>query len=354
MKPTGAVVTDHAGAERTRHTADAGLGRAGQVRVRMEMTADLLRQKSSAADARKILAELRIFLEGLPRSLASGAVVAFLEADTDAATGLEFGVGPGGTLTGAPSLRVFLLDLLAVLDPVAAARSGGKILQTATSPDEWAVAMRNFGRAFRTPRASAFLSAKAAEMIRNEAWLENPSAGFLEAFDVFVHTRDTAATPLLASLVRDQGERAAAHAAYLTLDRLVIAEPRAVFAQIEQQPGIFEGRELMQSNFFARADVRDAGQRAHLEKYLLDAARTAAELNAFADLYPNANYLISPNLLTSPEPRPQSDRATRDRAALRVIDEWLADPRFQRIQPHLQTIRNRLQTFVSPPAPSAL
>lgn len=320
----------------------------GKARASLSAAAAALGARGNPEEARKLLAGLRESLGRLPADAAASAVVAFLDEGADAPTGLEFSAGSGGTLAEAPSLRVFLLDFLPALDASAADHCGAKVLETATSPDEWAIALRNHARSHPTPEGSAFLRKKAEEMIRNPAWLERPSAGFLEAFDVFVHTRDTAATPLLAKLARDQEQRAAAHAAYLTLDRLVIAEPRAVFAWIGQQPGLFKGRELMQANFFARADVRDGRQRMQVESYLLDSARSTAEIEAFAGIYPNANYMISENLLTRSEIPVPADLAARDQAALQVTDEWLADPRFQQLRPHLQTIRSRLQQFVPP------
>ena len=320
----------------------------GKARALLSAAAAALKARGNPEETQQLLAGLRQSLRELPADATAPAVVAFLDEGTDVPTGLEFSTGPGGTLGEAPSLRVFLLDFLPALDASAADRCGAEILKTATSPDEWAIAMRNHARAHPTADGSAFLKKKAEEMIRNSAWLENPSAGFLEAFDVFVHTRDTAATPLLAKLARDQEQRAAAHAAYLTLDRLVIAEPRAVFAWIGQQPGLFKGRELMQANFFARADVRDGRQRMQVESYLLDSARSTAEIEAFAGIYPNANYMISENLLTHSEIPVPADLAARDQAALQVTDEWLADPRFQLLRPHLQTIRSRLQQFVPP------
>jgi hypothetical protein len=317
-------------------------------RGHLSAAAAALRAGSNAEQARKILADLRSFLDSLPKNAAAAAVIDFLNEGADAPTGLEFTLGRGGVLTGATSLRVFLLDYLAAVDPLAAGIYAARILQTATSPDEWAIGMRNYARAYPTPEGTAFLRSKTEEMIQNAAWLANPSGGFLEAFDVFVHTNDTAATPLLGKLVRDQNQRGAGYAAYLTLDRLVIAQPQVLFFQIEQQPDLFKGRELMKSNFLARANVRDANQRSQVERYLLDDARTPAELDAFASIYPNSNYMISNNLLTSTETPTRAELAARDQAALQVTDEWLADPRFQRILPQLQAIRRRLQTFVPP------
>jgi len=46
-----------------------------------------------------------------------------------------------------------------------------------------------------------------------------------------------------------------------------------------------------------RGDVRDTKQRALLETYLLDPRSSAQELQTFAGIFPNADYMISTNLL---------------------------------------------------------
>jgi len=136
-----------------------------------------------------------------------------------------------------------------------------------------------------------------------------------------------------------------AHAAYLALDRLVLADPSAMLAALQADPAAMHGRELTRANYFARADVRDPQQRQILETYLLDPRIGPAELGQFAGLYPNANYMVSPNLLTpAPAPDPAGLRA-RDAESLRVVQQWLADPRFAIVKPQLENIQSRLQEF---------
>src|SRR5205823_4306037 len=100
------------------------------------------------------------------------------------------------------------------------------------------------------------------------------------------------------------------------------------------------------ANFFARADVRDAQQKSLLEAYLLDPRRSSEELKTFTGLYPNANYMISNNLLTPTKTPAHAELAERDRAALETVEAWLADPRFAKLAPQLSATRDRLQEFV--------
>ena len=230
---------------------------------------------------------------------------------------------------------------------------GKEILSSPGSPDEWAVSLRNVAQGEDSPDNLAYLRGKAAEMIGNKAWREKPSAGFLEAFDVVVHAKGYELAPQLTELVRDHDRRDLAHAAYLTLDRLTIADPAAALAPLAEHPEFMVGREQTRANLFARGDVRDPRQKALLETYLLDAGRSAQELQTFAGVYPNANYMISNNLLTQSPTVDNQELVAGDRAALEVVDGWIADPRFAKLTPQLAVIRSRLATFVQQAAASA-
>ena len=270
----------------------------------------------------------------------------YLAAAGDAATQLDVTVKPGGVLGDASSLRVFLLDYLGQIDRPAAGALARQILSAPTSPDEWAVSLRNVAWSDDSPPTVEFLRGKAAELLAHGAWRQQPSAGYLEAFDVIVHTRAIELTPAVAGLIRDKENKTVAHAAYLTLDRLTIAEPATTLQRLVDQPELMSGREQTRANYFARADVRDPSQKALLEQYLLDPRRPARELQTFAGLYPNANFMISNNLLTPTNTPTQQELVAHDRASLSMVEQWLADPRFDRLKPQLEAMRGRLQTFV--------
>ena len=295
---------------------------------------------------RQILAELRAMLDALPPGIASREVQSFLASVKDAATQLNVTIEPGGGLGDASSLRVFLLDYLGRIDRPAAGAVAAQILARYTTPDEWAVSLRNYAWANSGADAETFLQAKVRELLGNPAWAKDPSAGFLEAFDAIVYAHGTALTPELAAFVRDRDNRATSHAAYLTLDRLTITEPASMLKQLVDQPELMNGREQTRANLLARADVRDPGQRALVEQYLLDPGRDPAELATFAGLYPNANYMISNNLLTTVETPNRGQLAAYDREALKIIEQWQQDPRFERLQPLLTQIHERLANFV--------
>ena len=285
-------------------------------------------------------------LRAMPAAEASRMIQEFLESRNDVATGLSFQLGPGGVLAEAPTLRTFLIEELAVVDPARAALYSREILKSFDSADEWALAFRTLGRRGVAPGDRGYLVARMEAMLAHTPWQAAPSVGYLEAFDLAVQLRGTELMPALTGLVRRGDNPALAHAAYLALDRLAIADPAGTLGVLQSDPQLMAGREVTRANYFARADVRDPGQRQVLEVYLLNPALDPLELQKFAGLYPNANYMVSHNLLT-PSATPDHDTLmARDRGALTQVRLWSSDPRFERLKPQLLEIDRRLAEFV--------
>jgi len=305
----------------------------------------LLRSEKPTS-ARQGLATLRAELAATPTAEASATIRRFLDSKSDAPTGQAFKIGPRGFLEEAPTLRTWLLDYLGQVDPTAAARYARLILNTLDSADEWAISLRSLALGDPSAEGRALLRKALAESLLFEPWQQNPSAGYLEAFDVAVYLGGTNLVPALAGMVRKQNNAALAHAAYLALDRLVINDAAEVLAELAADPGLMQGREQTRANYFARADVRDSQQRQVLEQYLLDPRTSNSELDQFAALFPNANFMVSYNLLTSVSTPDHGALAARDAESLRLLNVWLADPRFAGLQQQLQQIRARLEGFV--------
>ena len=312
---------------------------------RVRAACDAIRIAPNATTARLHLEELRGTLAALPPDAAVTAIGQMLDSKVDAPTHLGFKVAGNGLLEESPTLRTFLLDELARLDPGAAADYAKVVLASMDSPDEWAVAMRNVARGDVSPEGRALLQQKTGELLRYEAWQHHPSAGYLEAFDVAVHLGGTSLVPALTDLVRKQDNAAVAHAAFLALDRMVINDASILLGALIASPALMQGREQTLANYFARADAGDTAQREILERYLLDPRRAPSELQIFAGVFPNANYMISHNLLTRDVTPDGAALARRDSDALRVVGEWIADPRFAQLQPQLLKIQQRLQEF---------
>lgn len=305
-----------------------------------------LQAAQDAATARKELAELRAMLSAMPVNEAVAAIKQFLDSKDDAATHLGFKVAKNGLLDDAPTLRTFLLDELARIDPAAAADYSKVILASKDSPDEWAVALRNLAWGDTNADGRALLEQKTGEMLQYQPWQQNPSMGFLEAFDMAVYIGGTSLMPVLTELVQQQNNSAVAHASFLALDRLVINNPAATLAALLADPNSMQGREATRADYFARANVGDPQQKQILENYLLNPQTSAAEIEAFAGVFPNANYMISPNLLTQSQTPNRAALVNRDVESLRAVQGWITDPRFAQLLPSLQKMQVRLAGFV--------
>lgn len=275
-------------------------------------------------------------------------VLSELEGGKDYSTGADLAIGTDQNLSAWPSYRVYLLDLLHLIDPVAAASRSRELVESSGSPDEWAVALRNVARADGAGVSAAWLREKSAELLRNEAWRSDPSAGYLNAFDVIVHTEHTELTPELLLFCDDLEEKAVRHASFLAVDRLTLARPEVLLPVLAGTVDRHPNSGPMISNLIARADLRDDVQREAVERYLLDPKRTAEEIASFAGVFPNANFHVSSNLLTRVEGIDGIDLAERDRAALGIVREWIADERFAPLKESLGRIQARLENFVNP------
>ncbi len=305
-----------------------------------------LREKSDPAAALQTLKQLQAALASMPRDEALALIRDYLASGNDQPTGLSFEIGSGGALTGWPTFRTFLLDALSAIDPAAAASLGREILTTPTTADEWALALRNVGRFETTAEANAYLIERTEALITNLEWQADPSVGYLNAFDVLVHTNATASTPLLSSLIQQKDRRDLAHAGFLTLDRLVQRDPVAVLPQLAADTALQQSRPEMVAQQFARADLRDETQRGIVKSWLLDPSRSATELRSFAAVYPNNNRFISHNLLTTETQQSGAEIAEHDRQALEILKSWAEDPTFQPIADPLRAMTARLTGFV--------
>jgi hypothetical protein len=304
---------------------------------------------SGKDETRQSLTDLRKSLVEMPKEEALAAIRGFLASGEDRVTGLSFVIARDGSLTEWPSFRTFLLDVVSTVDPTAAAAIGREILATPTSADEWALALRNVGRGEEIDGSAAFLQSKTEQLIANPAWQAQPSIGYLNAFDVLVHIGATGSTPLLSELIQRKDRKDLAHAGFLTLDRLVQREPVDLLGRLAADRSLQQSRPEMVAQQFARADVRDAGQREILRTWLLDPARTSAELRSFAGVYPNNNRFVSNNLLTVESAQSGGDLAAHDRAALETVRAWAADAAFEPVREHLVVMLSRLREFVGDP-----
>lgn len=306
-------------------------------------------QLATTPDSLRTLSDLQAELSDMEPAEAAKWIRDFLKSGKDKPTGLIFEIGADHSLKQWPTFRTFLLDVLRAIDPAAAAEISQEILSQPSTADEWALALRNIGLIDDSSDTRAMLARKTEALINNPGWQANPSVGYLNAFDVLVHTKALGSTPTLSALIQRKDRKDLVHASFLTLDRLVQQEPAEMLTRIVADKALQQSRPEMSAQQFARADLRDPEQQAIVKAWMLDPARTGTELNSFAGVYPNNNHFVSNNLLTNEPNQSGADLATHDRQALEILNTWATDPAFAPVKDHLATMITRLNGFVANP-----
>lgn len=338
--------------DRAAGQANAGPTTTAKALADLEARADRLEALADEALLKAELEDLRAWLASLDPEVAAGVVERFLAGGRDLELPFAFTIGDGGALASPPSLRVALLDFIGALNPAAAAEISRQVLETPTTADEWAISLRNVGRLSRDADSLAFLRDKTEELIRHPEWQESPSVGYLNAFDALVHARAVESAPLLSSLVQRKDRPDLAHAGFLTIDRLTQREPVPMLGRLADDTKLHASRPEMVAQQMARADLRQPDQRDLLRRWLLDPERTAVELQSFAGVFPNANQMVSRNLLTGPDTAQGEDLRHHDLVALQIVEGWRADSSMDPVKSYLDTMHQRLQYFTGQDNPA--
>ena len=313
--------------------------------ARTESPANLLarifdRLRSGNLQPGELAALRRILLAADPHE-AMAAILSFLSTGQDARTGETFGIQKGGGLAGAPTFRVMLLDLLGRI-----ARDSGSdealkysrvLLTRQTSADEWAIALRNV--AWSAPEERAFLAGKMREMLAYQPWRQQPGAGFLEAFDVIVFTRDVTFAADLAALAGSEDD-ALKRAAATAMDRLSEMAPLDVMNYLNGHPDEFSALPFLRADYFSKADLSQFQQRQAVETYLARADVAVAEKDKLLSVFASPGSFVGDTLVTDP---PAADDLPQRIPGLRAaVDDWLKGNRFPALNGALGQLQRRL------------
>jgi hypothetical protein len=296
-------------------------------------------QKTSGPET---IADLRITMDSLPKSEAVAWILRMLDSGRDAVTGQPFRIGTGGSLTGAPTLRVWLLDRLGQLDPTTAAKYSQRIYERHSSADEWALALRNDWRQALQTGGIASVRNRVLELLDDPDWAASPSLGFLEAFDVAVATMAWEAVPRFERWLTAGQPKPLQKGAWLALDRLATESPTDFAAQLTLNPAWLSTQPSIRAGLMARANIAIEPDRLAVEAYLRRNDLGEAEGGRFFELYPNVSGSVSQNLVTVPRLVSLTEAAHRDQRALQGVRAWRAQPEFARWRNHLNEAEARL------------
>lgn len=287
---------------------------------------------TSPDEMRERLAETRAAWLQMDPGTVAGTIGNLLRGGADRPLGMPFEVGNQGFLAGWPSLRVFLLDVLAGSDPEAAASIAREVLDDTRSVDEYVVALRSLTRDGTGRATDAELFSRFEHMLAQDEWRDHRA--FAEAFDLARLLGSEAVVSRLCGWDGNPRLRTAA------LHELAAERPAAVVASASALTRLDPAD---RASLMARADPADPGQAAAVEAYLRDPALDPSEASAFLERFPLRSATTGHRLYgPAPKPFEREQVLAGDHAALRLADEWLADPGLASLQPDLEALRKRI------------
>ncbi len=294
----------------------------------------LIRQRLAALKEQWLEEDLHVIAQTSARLLRSGE---------DAATGLPFEVGPGGSIRSWPGMRVFLLDILAIADPDLAAETAREILATTRSAEEYALALKPLLAEGPWRASDAELETHLSKLLQRQEWQE--SEGFAEALDL----SRVVASPGTAEILARWMDRSppAREVGEMALHETAAESPDLFVGLLAQDPSLLDNRGDLRASLMARATVSDETQAAQVQDYLRNPAIPAAEKESFLALYPLRSATTGYRLYGPlPKPYDRDQVAADDRKALETVGAWKADPALSGLLPALNSLEGRLQGWV--------
>ena len=211
------------------------------------------------------------------------------------------------------------------------------LLTRKTSADEWAVALRNI--AWSSPDDRTFLADKTREMLDYQPWRMQPSAGFLEAFDMIVFTKNAAFASDLSSMASSEDD-SLRRAAATAMDRLSEMAPLDVMNYLNGHPTEFANLPFLRADYYSKADLSQFQQRQAVEAYLSRADVTVAEKDKLLSVFASPGSFVGDTLVTDSA---AADDPPQRTAALRAaVGDWLQESRFPDLSNSLAQLQRRL------------
>jgi hypothetical protein len=248
-------------------------------------------------------------------------------------------------LASAPTWRTGLLDLLGQTDPWLALPFSREVLAETNQPDEYALALRNLGWVNINRQLDEEIAGAFAAMLHREDWLNNPTVGYLEGFDLAVELGGPEMVRRMGDLIvpRAQSERVdpVTFAAFLALDRMVQRQPDDFLAVLQAAPDWLQDTPNYRAALMSRLDVRQPAQLAALEGYLRNPRVGHTEKTDFLARFPNRSSMQGHRLVTSWE----DVRTQRglDPASVEQLAQWRQDPSFRELHAEMAAAETRLK-----------
>lgn len=316
--------------------------RVDQIVTQLNGSLELLKRTHGAAEGQEIISQMFDSLNEYTVGDASRAIVQVLNTKEDALAFGRFAPGPDGFLNAYPSFRTALLDQLEKLDPVAALKMGKSILTESENADEWALSLRMVSRNARSTEDLEFLQVKVQELLHKEAWLDDPTFSFLHAFDATVDDGREVTIQRLGELLDSEDDRAVAHAATVSLDRLFQNQTLAGVGFVTTHPEFLDETTGFRASLMARIDPSDTQEVTLAELYLGDSSFSNEEKRTFFQLFPNFNSTFSYNLIHESKIPTRSEMREASIAAVGQLSIWANENRYPEYQDDIYQAMDRL------------
>lgn len=291
--------------------------------------------KPSLEEIRARLLETRISWAAMDPQVLAETLDRLLKSGDDLATGLEFKVGLHGFLSAWPTLRVFLLDVLAASDPEMAAQIANRLLDQTPSADEYATALRSLTRPGMGRAKDAELLVRFATMLQRPDW--QGERGFAEALDLARLVGSSEAAGQLAAWNGNPALKT------MALNEFAADHPEAMLPVL-QAAETLDGH--TRANLMARADPGDPNQLAAVDAYLRNPDLPAGDAAAFLKSFPLRSATTGYRLYgKTPAPYTREKIAADDRAALERVNQWASDPALETHRTEILALQQRLSQW---------
>jgi hypothetical protein len=240
-------------------------------------------------------------------------------------------------------MRVFLLDFLSIADPDLAVEIAREILASTSSAEEYAVALKPLLLKGPWRASDEELQGHFSKLLSTPEW--QTREGLAEALDLSRAASSTGTAEVLARWV--DGSPPARQAGEMALHETAAKAPSVVVGLIAEDRALFADQPELRASLMARAAVSDEGQAAGVDAYLRDPSVSRREKESFLNLYPLRGATTGYRLYGQPpKPFDRGQVVTDDRAALEVVNHWVADPALEDLAPSLKSLQGRLQDWV--------
>lgn len=266
--------------------------------------------------------KLREELKGMAKNDSVDLILAYLNSGADQASQLPFKVGRGGILVAAPSMRVWMLDILEEIDRGAAMAYAETIFENSEIADEWAIALRSaaLGREDEKGRLDeadrSYVKSRALSLLGNKGWREESSNGYLESFDVVPYMGDQ---DLLAEVgIRLSSGGPEAKAAFISVNKTVVNNSQLIESLVPR----LRNAEVSSSaigQIVALSDPNDPKQQTYIKSWIQNTDIPSEEKTAFLAMFPMLGITANYSLFSSSENADFSQLAQRLSGAMLLL-----------------------------------